>query len=67
MNTPALLGTNQTNEQEYFCMESLNFDFQLDEFIIALSRQKIKRAKAPKRFAPRNFQAGYCFCDAEVV
>ena len=42
MNTPALLGTNQTNEQEYFCMENLNFDFQLDEFMLFCRSRQLR-------------------------
>ena len=42
MNTPALLGTNQTNEQEYFCMEELNFDFQLDEFMLFCRSRQLR-------------------------
>ena len=42
MNTPALLGKNQTHEQECFCMENLNFDFQLAEFMLFCRSRRLR-------------------------
>ena len=34
MNTPALLGLNKANEQEYFCMKRKDFEWLTDEFML---------------------------------